>query len=110
MGALLAGLGLALGGAAGSDSMPPRRDPAFGPDKVKHAVFAFALQSGAYATARAGVGHRGALVGATAFTVALSLHKERRDRATTGFSVRDLAWDAAGILVATFVLARQPAR
>lgn len=88
----------------------PRHDPWFGADKVKHGVFAFAVQGGGYAALRAGADHRTALAGAVALTAGLSLLKEYRDRGRTGFSARDLAWDAAGIVLATVVLSHQPRR
>ena len=81
-----------------------------GPDKVKHLVVAAGAQGGTYAALRLGADHGAALAGATVATVALSLVKERLDRRGTGFSVRDLAWDAAGIALATLVLTRAPHR
>lgn len=89
--------------------MPPR-DPWFGPDKVKHGVIAVALEGGTYATLRLGADHREALAGAIVVTASLSLLKELRDRGRTGFSLRDLAWDAAGIAVATLLLSNASQR
>lgn len=85
-------------------------DPWIAPDKVKHATVAFALQGGAYAVMRGVTDHRLALAGATLATAALSLLKERMDRRTTGFSVRDLVWDAAGVAAASVILAAVPHR
>ena len=100
-------------GLASADTVTAPRvanDRWVGPDKVKHLVVAAAAQSGTYAALRLGADHGAALAGATVATVALSLVKERLDRRGTGFSVRDLAWDAAGIAIATFVLTRAPHR
>ena len=85
-------------------------DPWIAPDKVKHATVAFALQGGAYAVMRGATDHRLALAGATIVTTALSLLKERMDRSTSGFSVRDLVWDAAGVAAASVILAAVPHR
>lgn len=112
---------LALGLAASDTtarvplSEPPRAvaqapDPWIGADKVKHATFAFALQGGAYAAMRGATDHRLALAGATVATGVVSLLKERMDRRTTGFSARDLAWDAVGIVAASVLLASVPHR
>ena len=103
---------LVFGLAAADTVAPPRvaHDRWLGADKVKHLVVAAGAQSGTYAALRFGADHGTALAGATVATVALSLVKERLDRRGTGFSVRDLAWDAAGIAIATFVLTRAPHR
>lgn len=103
---------LVLGLASADTVATPRvtQDRWLGPDKVKHLVVAAAAQSGTYAALRFGADHGAALAGATVATVALGVVKERLDRRGTGFSVRDLAWDAAGIALATFVLTRAPHR
>ncbi len=95
-----------------ADTLPPaaRADPWFAPDKVKHAVVAFSVQSGAYAALRGVTDHGGALAGASLATIGVSLLKERLDRTRTGFSVRDLAWDAAGAVVASLILSHAPRR
>lgn len=85
-------------------------DPWFGTDKAKHAVVAFAVQGGTYAALRTVGGHSTAIIGATAATVGVSLLKERFDRGRTGFSVRDLAWDALGIAVASVIVSHAPQR
>lgn len=98
---------------ASTDTVSPRpaaRDPWLGADKVKHGVFAFALQSSAYAAVRLVAPHRESIAAATAFTLTLSVLKERSDRGRTGFSVRDLVWDAAGIAVASVILSQSPQR
>lgn len=104
---------LVLFGSMDASTHAPRadaRDPWLAPDKVKHGVLAFAIQGGGYATLRLAADHRGAIAGATVVTAGLGLLKEWRDRRQTGFSYRDLAWDAAGIVLATIVVARSPQR
>ena len=88
--------------------LAPGGDGWFGADKVKHFFSAAFVQSMGYSTLRAaGADHGLSLGGATAATAAVSLGKEVRDRRTKGvFSVRDLAWDAAGAGSATLVLER----
>jgi uncharacterized protein YfiM (DUF2279 family) len=79
----------------------------FSPDKIKHFFMAAFVQSVGYSTLRAtSLGHRPSLVGASIGTTTLSLAKEWSDRRTTGFSVRDLAWDAAGGAGSTMLLVR----
>jgi uncharacterized protein YfiM (DUF2279 family) len=77
-----------------------------GPDKVKHFFLSAFVQSTSYAALRlSGVKHDGALVGASAATVAVSIGKEVRDsRAGGRFDVGDLAWDLAGGAAAAAVL------
>lgn len=103
-------IALTLAAADTTEAAANRHDPWFGPDKVKHGVLAFAVQGGSYASLRLTADHRSAIAGATLVTVGLSLFKEFRDRDRTGFSVRDLAWDAAGIAVAAVMLSHQPRR
>lgn len=96
--------------AADTAAPPPPADPWLGTDKVKHAVVAFAVQSGGYAALRTAGGHRTAIAGATLAAVGVSLLKERLDRNRTGFSVRDLAWDALGIALASVIVSHAPQR
>lgn len=94
--------------AAGAQGAPGRpRDRWFAGDKVKHFALAFLVQSVGYSTVRAtGVGHGSSLTMASTLTAIVGVGKEWRDRRTTGFSVRDLAWDAAGAGAATMLLRR----
>lgn len=101
--------GLALMSADTADTTS-QRDRWLGPDKVKHATVAFAIQGGSYAAMRGATGHSGAIIGAMAVTVAASVLKERLDRRRTGFSVRDLAWDAVGIAIAAVIVSHAPQR
>jgi uncharacterized protein YfiM (DUF2279 family) len=77
-------------------------------DKVKHFFASAFVQSVSYSILRtARAPHDGALVAASALTLAVGVGKEIHDeRAGELFSVRDLAWDAAGAGAAAAVLAR----
>lgn len=78
-----------------------------GADKLKHFFLGFFVQSVAYSVTRAtGAGHGSSIGTASAATAVVSLGKEWRDRRTSGFSLRDLAWDAAGGGAATLLLRR----
>lgn len=103
---LVAALFLQTGATAPAASRP--RDSWFGADKVKHFFTSAFVQSVAYSSARAaGVGHGGSLAAASAVTGVAGVLKERHDRRSYGlFSVRDLAWDAAGAGAATLILVR----
>ena len=79
----------------------------FGPDKVKHFFMSGFTQSVAYSGLRAtGMAHGSSLTTASAVTAAVGLGKEWHDRRGTGFSARDLVWDAAGAGTATLLLRR----
>ena len=90
----------------GSPARPA--DGWFGPDKVQHLFMSAFVQSASYGSLRgAGLSHGAALAGATATTATVGIGKELRDRRVTGvFSVRDLAWDAAGAGAMSLLLAR----
>jgi putative lipoprotein len=83
-------------------------DSWFGPDKVQHFFASAFVQSMSYGSLRAaGASHGAALAGATATTAAVGVGKEIHDLRVKGdFSVRDLAWDAAGAGAATVLLVR----
>ena len=79
----------------------------FGADKIKHFLLAGFVQSAGYSALRAtSIDHRSSLIGATALSAGISVAKELSDRRSTGFSVRDLTWDAAGIGVSTALIDR----
>ena len=79
----------------------------FGADKIKHFLLAGFVQSAGYSVFRAtSIDHRSSLVGATALSASISVAKELSDRRSTGFSLRDLAWDAAGIGASTVLIDR----
>lgn len=83
------------------------RDAFFGADKLKHFALAFFVQSAGYSVMRVtGAGHGSSVGVASGLTAAVSVAKEWRDRRTTGFSTRDLVWDAAGAGAATLLLRR----
>ena len=77
-----------------------------GPDKLKHFFLSAFVQSASYSALRlGGVEHDGALVTASAATLAVGIAKEVHDgRSGRRFDVRDLMWDVAGAAAATAVL------
>jgi putative lipoprotein len=86
----------------------PPRDGWFGTDKVKHFFMSAFVQSATFSAARAaGASGRAAqATGALATTVVgigREVHDRRRGRI---FSVKDLAWDAAGGVAAASLLRR----
>lgn len=83
---------------------PPRLSIA--PDKVKHFFLSAFVQSASYSVLRlSGVAHDGALVTATAATVAVGIGKEIYDVRSGGrFSAGDLVWDLLGVGAAAAVL------
>jgi putative lipoprotein len=88
-------------------SIPPwQKDAWFGRDKAKHFLAAAAIQSVSYAVWRdRGAHSEPALWRASAVTATVSLGKEVFDRSQGRiFSVRDLAWDAAGAGAASVVI------
>ena len=87
---------------------PGAADRWLGADKVKHFFLAGFAESVGYAAVRAsGGGRRAALGGGVALAGAVSVGREVQGRrAGAGFSLRDLAWDAAGMLVHGALLAR----
>jgi putative lipoprotein len=78
----------------------------FGADKLKHFFVSAFIQSVAYGGLSATrSGHQSSLLGATAASAAFGIGREVYDRRVKGtFSVRDLAWDAAGAGAATVML------
>jgi uncharacterized protein YfiM (DUF2279 family) len=83
---------------------PPRWSIA--PDKVKHFFLSAFVHSASYSALRlSGVAHDGALVTATAATVAVGIAKEVHDARSGGrFDTGDLMWDLAGAAAAAAVL------
>ena len=77
-------------------------------DKWQHFFTSAFVQSMSYGSLRAsGVGHGGALAGATVASAVAGVGKEVHDLRVKGeFSVRDLTWDAAGAGAATVLLVR----
>jgi uncharacterized protein YfiM (DUF2279 family) len=84
------------------------RDAWFGPDKLQHFFTSAFVQSLGYgALRRVGAQNGPAIAGASVVTAAVGVGKEVYDRRTKGdFSVRDLAWDAAGAGSASVLLVR----
>ena len=93
------------GGGAGEGG---KRDSWLSSDKVEHFFISAFVQSVSYSTLRTmRASHDEALVGASALTLAVGVGKEiHDDRAGESFSVRDLAWDAAGAGAAAVLLSR----
>jgi putative lipoprotein len=80
-----------------------------GVDKVKHFFTSALIQSLAYSVTQVTTrGPRSSLLlSASLATAAVGIGKEVHDRRSYGhFSVRDLAWDAAGAGTASMMLAR----
>jgi uncharacterized protein YfiM (DUF2279 family) len=75
-------------------------------DKAKHFIAAAFVQSAAFSAFRtAGLSRTSSIVGATLATSAVSVGKELYDRTNGGTpSLKDLTWDAAGMLAATALL------
>ena len=86
--------------------VPPRLSVA--PDKVKHFFLSAFVQSASYSALRlSGVEHDGALVTASAATIAVGIGKEVHDARSGGrFSAGDLVWDLLGAGAAAAVLER----
>jgi uncharacterized protein YfiM (DUF2279 family) len=84
---------LALAAAVAADS----GDSWIGRDKVKHFLVSAFVHGVAFSAARTISGRRPAQVAGAAAVVTTGLLKEMSDRrAGRSFSVRDLAWNAAG--------------
>lgn len=104
---LLLAAGARDGRAQGAPPPERSRDRWVGVDKVKHLALSFFVQSVGYSATRAtGVGHGSSLAVASVVTAVTGVGKEWHDRRTSGFSARDLAWDAAGAGAATLLLRR----
>ncbi len=91
----------APGGGSGGDSW-------LSADKVKHFFVSAFVESVSYSALRtARVSHDGALAGASTVTLMVGVGKEiHDDRSGKRFSVRDLAWDAAGAGAAAVLLSQ----
>ena len=83
------------------------RDSWFGTDKVKHFFLSAFVQSLSYSVMQVTTrrSRSSLLLSASAASAAAGIGKELHDRRVKGqFSVRDLAWDAAGIGTASLML------
>ena len=87
---------------------PTGGDSWFGADKAKHFFMAAFVQSVSFSGLRlVGLGRNTALIGATVATSAVSVGKELYDARTGGDpSLKDLAWDAGGIVASSALLHR----
>jgi uracil-DNA glycosylase len=100
-------LALALGPRSAAAQIPV--DNWIGADKVKHFFMTALVQSLAYSVTQVTTqGSRSSLLlSASVASAAVGIGKEVHDRRSYGhFSVRDLAWDAAGAGTATLMLTR----
>lgn len=84
----------------------PPGDAWFGADKVKHFFLSALIQSAAYSAARtAGLERSAGQIAGGVVVAGFGLGKELHDRRSAKpFSVRDLAWDAAGGVAAAALL------
>lgn len=96
------------GGAVGGGAVRAGRDSWISRDKLEHFFVSAFVQSVSYSALRtAHASREDALVGASAITMGVGVGKEVYDlRSGESFSVRDLAWDAAGAGAATVLLSR----
>ena len=87
-------------------SAAPSADGWFAADKAKHFFTSAFVQSASFSLLRAsGVRRHDALLGATVFSAAVGVGKELSDMRFGGDpSLKDLAWDGAGIAAMTVVL------
>lgn len=87
---------------------PREPDRWFAVDKTKHFFTAAFVQSVSFSALRAtGLSRNASLAGATVVSAGVSIGKEIRDARGAGTpSVKDLAWDAAGIAAASALLQR----
>lgn len=87
----------------------PARDSWFGFDKVQHVTFSFLFTVGSQYTLvnKADVSETNALPASIGISAGIGLAKELRDSRPggTGFSYKDLVWDAAGIACAALLIA-----
>ncbi|HJQ19961.1 MAG TPA: hypothetical protein VJ867_06385 [Gemmatimonadaceae bacterium] len=80
--------------------------PIFGSDKAKHFLMSFLMQSTGYSLGRTfGLNRASSQVVGGAGVAAVGIAKELHDRKVgKGFSLADLAWDAAGGVAAASLL------
>ena len=100
-------LGIVLVPRVASAQIP--EDHWFGTDKVKHFFTSALIQSLAYSVTQVTTkgGRSSLFLSASVASAAAGIGKEMYDRRSYGhFSVRDLAWDAAGAGTASLMLAR----
>lgn len=102
---LLAVAALPAAAQGGTSGVTRPRDRWVGPDKLKHFLMSAFVQSVGFSAARAtGAGVQSSMWMASALTTTVGVAKEWRDRGGSGFSARDLVWDAAGAGSASLLL------
>lgn len=91
-------------------AFPARNDRWFGADKLKHFIASGAIQTAHYSMLRVAGADRGAaLAVGGGLTLGVGVAKELRDRrGATGFSWKDLTWDAVGTGTAAVLLHQAP--
>lgn len=84
----------------------PASDPWFGADKAKHFLTSVFVESGSFSVLRrTGLNRDRALAGSVVFSSAVGAGKELYDKKFGGDpSLKDLAWDGAGIAAAAAML------
>lgn len=91
-------------------AFPAKQDRWFGADKLKHFLASGAIQTAHYSVLRvAGAGQGEALAVGAAMTLGVGLAKEWSDgHGMSGFSWKDMTWNALGTGTASLLLARTP--
>lgn len=95
-------------GAPAPASDPDGPDDAWlAEDKLRHFALSFAATEMAYGAARVGLDHGTAVPTAAGAALAIGLAKEVRDVRTGGsLSLKDLAWDLAGVALGVALVRR----
>lgn len=84
---------------------PPIEDRWIAEDKLQHFALSFAATQMSYGGMRVAVPHDQAVTAASITALALGVAKEVHDvRIGRPFSLKDLAWDTAGVALATLLI------
>ena len=97
---------LSAGASLAQTHATKAKEPAFGPDKVKHFLIAGFVETVAFSGLQAvGASRNAARSGALAAVIGASVGREVHDRKTKGlFSIPDLVWDALGAGAALLII------
>ena len=103
---LMAALAVSAGGLSAQAHSTKPKEPAFGPDKVKHFLIAGFVETVVFSGLQAaGANRNTARSGALAAVAGASVGREIHDRKTKGlFSIPDLVWDALGAGAALLII------
>ena len=103
---LAAALAISASGLSSQAHSPKAKEPAFGPDKVKHFLIAGFVETMAFSGLQAaGTTRNTARSGALAAVIGASIGREIHDRRTKRlFSIPDLVWDALGAGAALLII------